>query len=179
MIKDKRIFTLSNLLSLSRLVLLIPIIYLLTRGTRSGDWWGLTLMVVAALTDVADGYTARKLNQKTDAGRILDPVADKICILMVIGILVTTRDFPLWFVFLLLFRELCFMSMGLDVISKRDIVLESKTSGKLTTLSLAFTVLFYTIRLHPLNRIFIGISLFFIILSGIDYGLRYRKMIKE
>jgi len=74
-----KIFTISNILSLSRIVIVIPIIYFLDLG-NSNPRYNLTafaLMIIGALTDTFDGQLARKMNQITNFGKVIDPIADK------------------------------------------------------------------------------------------------------
>ena len=103
--KIQEIFHMSNLLSIARIVLLIPIYYLLNLQTPKGNYLAVIVMVIAAATDTFDGRLARRLNQVSDFGRILDPVADKIGISVIAVILVTTRDLPLWYLIFANFRK--------------------------------------------------------------------------
>lgn len=73
----------------------------------------LILFVVAAASDMFDGFFARLLHQESDFGAMLDPVADKIMMISVFGALVVTLAFPLWFVVLFAVRELILLGGGL------------------------------------------------------------------
>ena len=70
------ILTIPNLLSLIRL-LLVPLIAWLNWGAKNYIMAGV-VVVISALTDVADGFIARKFNMISDLGKILDPIADKL-----------------------------------------------------------------------------------------------------
>ncbi len=73
----------------------------------SGSRWGcLGLFLLAALTDWLDGYVARRFNQVSDLGKILDPLVDKLLILAPLLALVQLQEIPAWSVFLILLREL-------------------------------------------------------------------------
>lgn len=69
--------TIPNLITLSRLVFLLPICYLMMGGWDARAV-AFTLYVIAALSDYVDGWWARKYNEYSDFGRMLDPVVDKI-----------------------------------------------------------------------------------------------------
>ncbi len=88
MIKFKEINTTSNYLSLLRLLLAIPFWIMLDNFIEL-RYILFTLAVFGALTDILDGYFARKFNQVTEFGKIIDPLADKVCI----GIIIT-KLFP-------------------------------------------------------------------------------------
>lgn len=73
--EGSRWWTAANLLTAFRIVLTLPFLYLIKEGR-----FGLALLVffVASVTDFADGYVARKFNQQSSLGRVLDPLADKL-----------------------------------------------------------------------------------------------------
>ena len=81
----RRVITVPNLLSLVR-VLLIPVFFVYS--VRGEFRLALIIFVTAALTDVVDGYLARRLNQRSQIGAVLDPAADKI--LMIVGFITYT-----------------------------------------------------------------------------------------
>lgn len=70
-------FDLPNLLSLSRIAALLPILLLLATGE---SWWAAALFVAAAATDLLDGYLARRLGKVSAFGATLDPIADKVLV---------------------------------------------------------------------------------------------------
>lgn len=85
------ILNLPNVLTLARIVLIVPLIAMMLLPDFSMIWWSLGLYVFIALTDWLDGYLARKLNQMSDFGRFLDPIADKILV-MAMFIAVAAND---------------------------------------------------------------------------------------
>ena len=81
-----QVFTLANQLTILR-ILLVPVFVLLTLYGKSG--WALMTFMFAGITDLLDGFAARKTSGKTDLGAWLDPIADKLLIgatFIVIGI---------------------------------------------------------------------------------------------
>ncbi len=70
------IYNVANLLTLSRLALVV--VFFVTLGFQS--LWAVPVLVIAGLTDLLDGWVARRFNQLTDFGRVADPVIDKILV---------------------------------------------------------------------------------------------------
>jgi cardiolipin synthase len=101
--RTNRVWTLPNLLSIARLAG-VPLFLWLVLGPEA-DGWALGLLMVSGVTDWADGYAARKLDQRSKLGEILDPVADRLYILaVVIGL--SLRDIvPLWVAIVLPARD--------------------------------------------------------------------------
>ncbi len=104
---------LPNLLTLSRIALTPIFLSLLLHPYNEHSKilsYVIVIFSIAALTDALDGFLARKMNQQTELGKFLDPVADKILILSgFVGILLTAQPvykLPVWMQILILFREL-------------------------------------------------------------------------
>ena len=85
----------------------VPIILVgLTLDTPTWRWVSLGVFLVAAGTDWLDGYLARKLDQVTELGKLLDPLVDKLLMLAPLLCLVQVGQVPAWGVFLIVGREL-------------------------------------------------------------------------
>lgn len=102
-VTSDRVFTVPNLLSMARL-LGVPIFLWLILVPQA-DGWAIVLLMVSGFTDYLDGYLARRWNQITRLGQLLDPVADRLYILAtLVGLLI--RDIiPWWLVAVLLARD--------------------------------------------------------------------------
>jgi CDP-diacylglycerol--glycerol-3-phosphate 3-phosphatidyltransferase len=87
---------LPNLLTVGRIVLIAPFVVLFFAGGAAARWTALALFIVAAVTDWLDGYLARRLNQGSPLGRMLDPIADKLLVATALLVLITTRDIAGW-----------------------------------------------------------------------------------
>jgi len=146
-IKLREFLYVPNLLSLSRIILIIPIVYLL--GDTSGRyyWLLIVLAIVAALTDTLDGYLSRKLNLVTELGILLDPLADKISMAAVFIALAIYRNFPLPILIYLIYRDvmiILFSSIALKRIGKPTM---PNFFGKTNTTVLAITGLLFLFQL--------------------------------
>ncbi len=82
------ITSLPNLLTLSRIILIAPLVGLFYLDNAVGYWAAFGIYVFACVTDFFDGYVARHLNQLSKLGRFLDPIADKLLVACIILMLV-------------------------------------------------------------------------------------------
>ena len=101
--RTDRVWTLPNLLSMFRLAG-VPVFLWLVLGPEE-DAWALVLLMVAGVTDWLDGYLARRLDQFTRIGQVLDPVADRLYILAVVVGLGLREIIPWWVALILPLRD--------------------------------------------------------------------------
>ena len=99
-----RVWTLPNLISVARL-LGVPLFLWLVLGPEA-DGWALLVLALSGVTDFLDGYLARRLDQASPLGEILDPVADRFYILAVVVGLGLRGIIPWWVVLILPLRDL-------------------------------------------------------------------------
>lgn len=175
----REIFYISNLLSISRIVLLIPIYYFLRLQNATGNYLAVFVMILAAATDTFDGRLARRLNQVSDYGRILDPIADKICIGVIAVILVTIRDLPLWYVVLIISRDLAILLLGLLLAFKTKVVVESNIIGKVTVTALAIVVIAFSLGLDPIKWFFLWCSVVLVAASSVSYLMKMIPLLRK
>jgi CDP-diacylglycerol--glycerol-3-phosphate 3-phosphatidyltransferase len=100
----ERVWTLPNALSVLRL-LGVPLFLWLLLGPQA-DGWALVVLMVAGITDWADGKLAKWLNQYSRLGALLDPAADRLYIVATLIALALREIVPVWLVALLVGREL-------------------------------------------------------------------------
>ncbi len=138
--KKQKIFTLSNCLSFSRIFVIFPFFYLIK---EKQNLILLLVTLLAMLTDFLDGYFARKLNQITELGKILDPVADKIAIGGGVIALYLYQDLPLWFLIVIVGRDVLILIGSLFILNKKSVVEPSNMPGKITVNIIAVAILFF------------------------------------
>jgi cardiolipin synthase len=102
--RGKRVWTVPNLISVARLAGVPVFLWLVL--VPEADGWALGLLMLSGLTDYLDGYLARKLNQASALGEILDPVADRLYILAVVLGLALREIIPWWVAVILPLRDL-------------------------------------------------------------------------
>ena len=110
--------------------LLIPLI-LFTLFTNH-YFLAFILVVLSVITDVADGFIARKFNFVSNFGKLMDPLADKLTQICVITALVLLHFIPLWILLVVVIKE-CTMIVGASFLYGKDVVVYSRWYGKLAT----------------------------------------------
>jgi CDP-diacylglycerol--glycerol-3-phosphate 3-phosphatidyltransferase len=138
----KNIFNISNSLSLLRLLLVIPA-YLAFNNfeENSARYFVAAIGIFAAVTDILDGYLARKLNQITEFGKIIDPLADKVLVVYVVLNLFFLGEIPDYYLYMIASRDVLILTGGLIVSKKIGKVLPSDYIGKATVLAISFVLL--------------------------------------
>lgn len=145
-----RFWTIPNALSLSRLVLVLPITGLL--WVDGSVAWLLGLVVTAILTDWLDGRVARWTRTISDWGKVIDPVADKFAGVMTVTALTfraAEPHLPLWFFGLVAGRDLIIMAGGALIARRSGQIVMSAWAGKAATMWLALTILAAVLKADP------------------------------
>jgi len=188
----EKIFNISNFLSFSRFIILIPTIYFLTSDTGDVliEGYGLKLtlnraismlfMLSLYLSDLADGYLARKYNQITEFGKMIDPLADKVCVGAIVLSLVQQGDLPLWYVAIVIGRDLIILLAGAYLSTRIKFVLPSNKLGKFTVTSIAIVIALAMLKARGfILNFFITISIIMIFASLYVYGKRFFENLKK
>ena len=169
-VKVRELGTLPNLISLSRLIMVIPAAYLIKINTESGNRLLLLLAVLIILSDFIDGYLSRRMGLVTDLGKLLDPVVDKVCMFIGLLSLIFYRGFPASLAVFLVYRDLLIIIIGFIIIRKSQQAIMANFWGKLNTLLVSLTMFLFMIGVD--NGVFkiclIG-SHFTILASGLSY----------
>lgn len=127
--------TIPNILSLFR-IFLIPLflIVYLTQDNQPYFMISALILLVSGITDVLDGYIARKYKMTSELGKILDPLADKMTQIAILAALVIKHPQLLWVVAIYLSKELAMLIGGLIILRKNIPMASSKWFGKIGTL---------------------------------------------
>ena len=141
-----------NILTIIRFIL-IPFIF--TSVVNEDFLATIVIFTISAITDMLDGYIARKYNYITDIGKLIDPLADKLTQMSLLLSLAILKILP-WWIFAIVFIKECVMIIAASLMYKKDdVVVYSKWYGKLAT------VLFYLAIISSLliNQFHFEISL--------------------
>lgn len=173
----KKIYTFSNFISFARILLAIPIFYYISNISEiSGARYILfSLYILVYLTDIADGYFARKFNQVSELGKIIDPLADKILVILVVAYLYYYEILPGYYFWIIILRDVIIFTGGIIVSKKIGKVLPSNYLGKATVLSIGLFIILVTLGVtnnQILYQIFLWLSILLSFASVIFYGIR-------
>lgn len=158
-------------------MLAIPFALVMLSDSPNATTWGIAILAIAALTDKLDGVFARKFNEVTEWGKILDPVADKIGIAVVALVLVKLNLIPLWFVVMMVARDALILAGGVYVKKKKGIVLQSNQLGKWTIGVLALAMFFAMLRWSVAAELFLWGSLAMLVASFALYLRRFLETV--
>lgn len=183
LLKVERRWTVSNILSVSRIFLVIPIVVLILKQGSGYRVTVLILMLGGALTDFLDGFMARAMNQVTNFGKLLDPIADKIGIVAIAVALVLAGDVPLWYAALVAIRDALIVLGSSLIITRRKAVVQSVWAGKFTVNFIAAYLILATMRMGSLELVknfFLYLSTAALFVSLAVYVRVYQKqMVKD
>jgi CDP-diacylglycerol--glycerol-3-phosphate 3-phosphatidyltransferase len=184
---DKReVFNLPNTISMLRIGV-IPILFLLPFSP--GPVMSLViaiLFIAAALTDLMDGYIARRYQIVTTMGKFLDPIADKLIVNTAMILLIPIGRIPAWIVALIVIRDFAVDGIR-NIASSEGIVIQASLLGKRKTLCQIFAVSALMIHYpflgadaHLVGMVILYIALIMTVISGTDYFQKfYRVIIKK
>jgi|TARA_R110001599_G_scaffold24835_5_gene89456 CDP-diacylglycerol--glycerol-3-phosphate 3-phosphatidyltransferase len=175
-----RVFTLSNLISFSRFLVAIPVIYLHIQNGYQYDTTIIVLILYAGISDYLDGLVARKTNTISEVGKMIDPISDKLCAAALFIYTVWLGWVPPWFLILNVFRD-SFIMIGSSFIKiKYGKVAMSILSGKIAVniLALYWIAVFFFRDSVQVHNWLLYICTFVMVYSFFDYFNRYRKIMQ-
>ena len=165
-----------NLISLLRPLLIIPFIAAVAHNS-------ITLLIAIAtvivISDYLDGYLARAWNVVSESGKIIDPVADKICTSVAAASLVFYRGFPYWLLVLFIARDLIILGAGLIFIRRQRVIPVSNVPGKITMGVMSACLLIYLFNINFLKAIAVILTILAIGASSISYAIRFKRDIQS
>jgi CDP-diacylglycerol--glycerol-3-phosphate 3-phosphatidyltransferase len=178
-----------TIITLSRILIILP--FILVAPDR--PLLGAALFGIASLTDVLDGYVARKTKQVTKLGILLDPIADKLLVISALILFVDMATIPAWIAIIIIARE--FIVTGLRIVAlSKDIMIPAEMGGKIKMgAQIASILVLFMERSSEVDRFLewssleidfyaIGITLLWIamilgIVSGVQYFILFWKRI--
>ena len=167
-----RFWTMPNVLSMLRLVLIIPLFWLIVNeGTL---FWIMIIVVLAIASDYFDGRIARWSNSVSEWGKVLDPMADKIGGGAVVAALTIQGSLPVWFLAALAVRDIAILIGGGIIRVRTGAITQSMWSGKVAVTAVAITALAALLRADaPVLEFCIWASTVLLAYSFLRYMVRF------
>jgi CDP-diacylglycerol--glycerol-3-phosphate 3-phosphatidyltransferase len=187
---------LPNKLTVLRIALALVFIIFLFMDGLAAKVAALIVFLLASGTDMLDGYLAKKNNQMTDFGRLMDPIADKILILSAFLAFVELGLVPAWMVVIIIFREVAVTGLRILALSKGKVI-SADAGGKHKTVSQVLVIIailgliifraagpaassFWTARAEALYKdsifVLMLITVALTLISGISYLVKNREV---
>jgi len=171
-----------TIITFSRILIIVPFIWVASRNPLLGA----ILFAIAAVTDFLDGYLARRSQQITKTGILLDPIADKLLVIAALIVLVDMELVPAWIAIVIIARE--FVITGLRVVAlSKDILIPAEMGGKIKVVAQISSILVLLLDKDSLFKSYINIDLYGIgitllwiamilsVISGIHYFILFWK----
>lgn len=146
-------FSIPNIFSYLRIVLIPVFIYLLTIKTAQAWMWALIVFCIASFTDFVDGWLARRLKQESEFGKFIDPIADKFLVISALIAIIAVDPyfefFDSWMIVIIVARDVLITVMRWFAI-KRGRSLRTSRFGKFKTafqmMSIVIIIMIYMIK---------------------------------
>lgn len=170
---------LPNSLTLFRIVLIPVFLIVFTSNSWKNSFLPAVIFSIAALTDLLDGYLARRNGQITNLGSLLDPIADKLLVLTGLILLVQFNRVEAWLAIAIMAREIAVSGLR-SIAAAEGMIISADTLGKYKAFLQVVGIICLTLPSSSLPYVdiySIGTSILYIALvlgvySGIQYGLR-------
>ena len=175
---NNEILTMPNILSFFRLALIPPIVWLYC--FKESYLWVAILLIISGLSDIVDGYIARRFNMISDFGKALDPIADKLTQIAMLGCLVTRFSFLTVPLVLLCLKEATALILRGIILKKTGSVQGAVWHGKMSTVLIYSTIFLHIIWYNIpaiISNVTILISTAAMILSFVLYTIENIKFL--
>jgi CDP-diacylglycerol--glycerol-3-phosphate 3-phosphatidyltransferase len=166
---------LPNALTMGRIVMIPLCLWLLDRDTPESGFWAALVFTAAALTDVLDGYLARKLGLMSVLGKLIDPLADKLIVMACLVWMVKMGRMPAWAVVVLLAREFSVTALR-SVAASEGVIISAGQEGKTKT-ALQMIGIIVLLSGYPYHLVYAGIDLGVVDLAVVGRMLVYLSLV--
>jgi len=156
---------------------MIPIfLVVLYIGFPGSQYVAMCIFIVAGLTDIADGYIARKNNMVTDFGKLMDPLADKILVLAAMLWFLEQGNMPAWAVLIVVVREFTVTALRLIAVDNGRVI-AAGMSGKIKTVvtMVCLVVMFLELPTWAMN-VCVALITITTLYSGVEYFIKNKDV---
>lgn len=166
---------LPNALTMGRIVMIPLCLWFLDKNTPKTGFWAAIIFTLAALTDVLDGYLARKLNVVSVLGKLVDPLADKLIVMACLVWMVKMGRMPAWAVIVLLAREFSVTALR-SVAASEGVIISAGQEGKTKT-ALQMIGIILLLYGYPNHLSYVGIDLGVVDFASVGRSLVYISLV--
>lgn len=178
----KAISNLPNTLTAIRLTCIPLVMICLYFPGKWGSFFAAIFFSLAFITDILDGFFARRYDSVTVLGKFLDPLADKLLVSVTMIMLIPLGRIPTWVVILIIAREMAVTGLRSIAVSE-GIVIQASSLGKYKTIFQATALIglclhyeYYDVNFHAAAMFFLWIALILTIWSGYDYFRQFKDV---
>lgn len=143
-----------NVLSIIRLFMIPGFVHYFFSPMEYGIRIAIVIFVAAGLTDILDGYIARKYNLVTRLGAVLDPLADKLMLITVLISITLKNQIPFWIIVVVAIKETLMIFGAITLFNEHDIVVPANKFGKLSTIAFYIAILAIAFDM-PFGQVFL------------------------
>lgn len=168
-------FNIPNVLTMGRIAMIPLCLWFLDQDTPRSGFWAALVFTAAALTDVLDGYLARKLGVVSVLGKLIDPLADKLIVMACLVWMVKMDRIPAWAVIVLLAREFSVTSLR-SVAASEGVIISAGQEGKTKT-ALQMLGIIVLLSGYPYHLSYLGLDLGVVDLAAVGRVLVYLSLV--
>lgn len=190
---NQQLLNVPNILTLARIAAVPVVLVLLLFESKTNCFWAAIVFSLAAITDWLDGYLARKWEVVTVLGKFLDPLADKLIVMVALIMLIPLDRVPAWAVFIILAREMLVTGLR-SIASSEGIVIAASPLGKYKTIFQMIAIIALLLHypyywlfgiewdilypsMHNVGIAFFYIAFFLTVWSGGDYLYKFFRVL--
>lgn len=166
-----------NILTIFRLALVPAFAYVFFYPMKNNLLFSILIFLVAGITDILDGYIARKHNMITKFGIVMDPFADKLMLITVLYCLASKNYIAPWILWVIILKELS-MIIGGTLMLNANTVIPSNIFGKISTF-LFYISIFILVFNEALGKILIYVSVASAMIAFFNYFMIYNASLKK
>ncbi len=183
-----KFWTIPNVLTMMRIILVVPIVQQMRINTLESSFIAFILFMIAFLTDFLDGFLARALKSVSKIGQFIDPMGDKILTVTVSALLYFSHKTHFYFFLLILLRDLVISMGAIYALNSKKKLVQPLLSGKITTFILGIILALYLLKdsfapsqtdfylvLNTIVTYGTMLTSLMLIVSGLNYAVNYYR----
>ena len=181
----KSIFNLPNSLTLFRIACIPVLVILLFFPHKATSFLAALVFALASISDLLDGFLARRQQLVTTLGKFLDPLADKLIVSSALIMLVPLGRAPAWMVVVIVGRELAITGLRSMAVSEGKVISADKLGKKkmvfqiVAILGLLLHYEYFGINFHAVGMFFLWLAVILTLWSGINYFRTFWDVLEE